>query len=99
MNAKITPDIADLPPELVKQLSRKAHGPGNGSTTKKLVALVEAATQPLNLDQLLIGMYRAHGEILKRKNVIFLMHYAVKCGCATRIDNGVYGPPTRENPT
>lgn len=100
MNVKITPDMADLPPELVNQLSRK---PGRQrdahSTTQKLVALLEAATEPLNTDQLLIGMYRTHGEILKRANVQSLMGHAAKHGHITKIGAGVYGPATRENPT
>ena len=92
MNVKITPeDMADLPPELVKQLAGQGSRRSN-SITQKLIALVEADTKPLNINQLLIGMYRAHGKILKRKNLSLLIGYAARRGDVTKIDRGVYGP-------
>ena len=99
MNVKITPeDIADLPPELVRQLAGQGPQRSN-SITQKLIALVEAATEPLNTDQLLIGMYRAHGKILKRRNVQSLMHAAVMRGYVTELGAGVFGPAARKSPT
>jgi hypothetical protein len=99
MNKKMTPeDIADLPPELVKQLAVGSR-PSSNSITQKLIALVEAATEPLNTNQLLIGMYRTHGKILKRNTVQVIMSYAVKGGRVKRLADGVFGPVTRANPT
>ena len=99
MNAKITPEnIADLPPELVRQLAGQGPQRSN-SITQKLIALVEAATEPLNTDQLLIGMYRAHGKILKRANVRSLMYGAIMRGYVTKLDSDVFGPAARKSPT
>jgi hypothetical protein len=59
-------DISDLPAELIKQLS----GIRTDDLEDKIHATVKAAGESIDLDRLLIELYRRFGEIHERKNIL-----------------------------
>jgi len=56
-------DIADLPDELMEQLSIKKNG---DDVEIAIQEIIEAAGGAMSLDQIIIGYYRKTGEVLKR---------------------------------
>lgn len=55
-------DVADLPPELLKELNI----PSDQLETQ-VIAVLRMNREPVDLDQLLIGLYRRFGVIQKRR--------------------------------
>ena len=92
----------ELPAELLAELRTSETRGGRvseyeDSLTRRLAQLVKDAGVDLSVNHLLIGMYRRHGLVLKRKNVTTLMSHAVKLGLCRRIGNGVFGPNAELN--
>ena len=56
-------DMSDLPPALLAQLS----GPRTDPLEAQILAVLRAAGGPVELDRLLIELYRRHGDVHARK--------------------------------
>jgi len=55
-------DVSDLPAELVKELNLPSD-----KLESEIIAVLRFAAEPIDLDQLLIGLYRRFGVIQKRR--------------------------------
>jgi hypothetical protein len=56
-------DLADLPPALITQLS----GQKTDAFEEQILAIVRAAGGPVELNRLLVELYRRHGQVHARK--------------------------------
>jgi hypothetical protein len=55
-------DVADLPPELVRELNIPSD-----KLESEIIAVLGFAATPVDLDQILIGLYRRFGVVQKRR--------------------------------
>ena len=55
-------DVSDLPPELIRELNLPTD-----KLESQIMALLQLMGEPIDLDQILIGLYRRFGVIQKRR--------------------------------
>ena len=55
-------DVSDLPPELLEELNLPSD-----QLESEIIAVLQFAAEPVDLDQILIGLYRRFGVIQKRR--------------------------------
>jgi hypothetical protein len=58
-------DLADLPPALIAELS----GPKTDALEDQILAIVQAAGGAVELNRLLVELYRRHGQVHARKAI------------------------------
>jgi len=95
-NSKIESPLDDLPEELVKALSisyKKGIIPELASALyKKVSTILKDHEDPLSLDQIMIQMYRAHGDVISNRNSFSTkLHNLAKNGHLQSLGKGIYG--------
>ncbi len=83
-----TGDLGDLPPALLAELS----GPRTDPLEDRILALAGAAEGGIELNRLLIELYRRHGEVHTRKALNNKAYRMVQKGLLRQLDGrrGVY---------
>ena len=79
-------DLTGLPAELVAELSISSNP---REVDKQIVAVIDSLGGSASLDAILVGMYRAHGTILKRRALQSKL-YRLKGAWAESGVKGVY---------
>ncbi len=81
-------DLSDLPPALVAQLS----GPKTDTLEEQILAILRAQGGAVELNRLLIELYRRHGEVHERKALNNKAYRMVQKGLIHQVEGsrGVY---------
>lgn len=81
-------DLSDIPQELLNELSISR----SKFYSVQICDILESAGKPLNIDQILIGLYRRYGRIEKRTTLITKLYRMAKAEEIYSVPNrkGVY---------
>lgn len=80
----------DLPVELQEQLRGGNHSGRESVIQKATLEVLEAYDEPLDLNQILVAVYRATGKVLKRESVRQALYRLTETGQVNRFARGVY---------
>lgn len=84
------PELEDLPPEVLEQLSPRYRNDKNNNFSVVQDLFLANGNQPMSVDEILVELYRANGEIYKRQSLLTLLSYHVNTGRLRRVAKGVY---------
>ncbi len=91
--AKAHEDLSDLPPALIAQLS----GPKTDALEDQVLAVIADSGGQLELNGLLIGLYRRYGDVHERKALNNKAYRMVQKGLLSQIadQRGAYSLPNK----
>jgi hypothetical protein len=82
-------DTRNLPPELLKQLSKNVLN--NASTSHKVLNVLENLyDEPGTIDNVLIGLYRTYNKVYMRPNIQQVLFKLKKDGKVKATSYGIY---------